>query len=74
MAFNVMELRAINFFCKENNLRPSLSAGRSKLYFTHKATGLEKTASLAFVIDSYKAEQKREARERARQKRLEANK
>lgn len=65
MVLKQADFKAIDWFCKANNLKAALSVPPSQMNFTDKETGLEKTCHLNFITLQFK-QQKREEQQRVK--------
>lgn len=68
--YSAVELKAIRWYCENNNLAPGLSS-YPKMIFTDKRTGEEITEVLSDLVSQYKDWNKENLKERARQRRVE---
>lgn len=64
MALQAKQLKAINWYCTENNLRPELSAF-PEYFFTNKETGERTSKSISTLVDWYDADRERVNRQKA---------
>lgn len=68
--YKAIELKAIRWYCENNNVNPGLSAYPA-MSFTDKKTGERITEQLPDLVSQYREWNKESLKERARQRRIE---